>query len=353
MQGLSGHAHLEELEAFAARELSQAQRDLGELGLLIRQTNAEVEQLTQRSDQAMNIQREAEGNLDGFSRQDLRQIFASSADARLRLLMMQSQVELLQSRQQSIETCIDVLQRTIQAIGPASAQPENRGTVISPRSSSSLSSPDNEIFSDRSAIGKIIQIQEDERSRTARLVHDGPIQALTNVLLRAEICERLIGRDPDAARAELSQLKDLIASNLRDTRRFVFDLRPMTLDDLGLMPSLRKYLEAFREKSQLTVEFTAKGRERRLDPQIEVAIFRIIQESLQNVVQHARAGMAKVWLELDGERIDIVVEDDGSGFDADAAQSMARGQTITTFGLAGIIGRTEMLGGRLSIDSSP
>ena len=353
MRGNATFDHLGELETFAAKELGQARSDLGELHLLIRQTSGEVERFSQRSTQAKARQREAEANLEGFSRQDLRQIFTNSSDSQLRLLMMQAQLEQLQSRQRSLESYIDVLQRTVEAISSVGAPLGATGTVSILTTAPELTSTAADSLPGRVAIGKIIQIHEDERNRVARQIHDGPVQVMTNVLLRAEICERLMGRDPAAAGVELTHLKDLIASSLRDTRRFVFDVRPMTLDDLGLLPTLRKYIEAFREKSQATLDLTAIGQERRLEPHVEVAAFRIVQEALQNVSHHAKANKARVVLDLDGDGINITVEDDGIGFDVEAALAIARGQRITTTGLAGIIGRIEMLGGRLSVESSP
>ncbi|MBI2865010.1 MAG: sensor histidine kinase [Chloroflexi bacterium] len=353
MQADSPAKHLGDLEAFAVKELSQAQADLGELLLLIRQTTGEVERLTQRSSQAKAKQREAEANLEGYSRQDLRQIFTSSADSQLRLLMMQSQSEQLQSRRRSLESHIELLQRTIDTISSVGASAGAKGTSFLSLYSSETATTAGDSAPARLAASRVLQMQEDERSRIAREIHDGPVQALTNVLLRAEICERLMGRDPTTAREELKHLKDLVASNLRDTRRFVFDVRPMTLDDLGLLPTLRKYVDALREKCGFTVEIMASGQERRLDPHLEVALFRIAQEALQNVAQHAEAHKARIVLDLDGERANVCVEDDGQGFDVDAALAMARERGITTYGLAGMFGRAEMLGGKLLIESSP
>ncbi|HEX5689622.1 MAG TPA: ATP-binding protein, partial [Roseiflexaceae bacterium] len=130
----------------------------------------------------------------------------------------------------------------------------------------------------------------------------------------AEICQRLLDRDLDQTRAELSGLKTAINTTLQDTRRFIFDLRPMILDDLGLVPTLRRYVQQFSEKNSLEINLMVQGIDGRLPNHYEVAIFRFIQEALNNVAKHANATQARVLLETSGNSIHVSVEDDGSGF---------------------------------------
>lgn len=141
----------------------------------------------------------------------------------------------------------------------------------------------------------ILQAQEEERKRVAREIHDGPAQTLANVVLRADMADRCIAkREYEAARRELQDVKNLVRESLIDVRRIIFDLRPMSLDDLGLVPTLRKYLSTLEERHGLPVRLRVEGGERRLDPAVEVALFRLIQESLNNVVKHAAATRAEV-----------------------------------------------------------
>ncbi len=199
------------------------------------------------------------------------------------------------------------------------------------------------------AIIKIIQAQEDERLRISRQMHDGPAQALTNLVLQAEICERLFDRDPTQARTELSTLKKMVNAVFQQTKGFIFDLRPMILDDLGLLPTVRRYIQAFQEASGIQVDLQVAGRERRLLPHVEVALFRIIQEALTNANKGGHATSAKVSLDLEGDTITVMIEDDGIGFNV--GEALAKARERQSLGLAMIQERVEMLGGQVEWQS--
>jgi two-component system, NarL family, sensor histidine kinase DegS len=163
-------------------------------------------------------------------------------------------------------------------------------------------------------IANIIQAQEKERLRISLQMHDGPAQSMSNLVLRAEICQRLLDKDVEMTRSELGALKAAINTALQDTRRFIFDLRPMILDDLGLVPTLRRYVQQFGEKNKVEVNLMVQNMDGRLPNHYEVAIFRFIQEALNNVSKHANATEARVLLEAVGGSIHVSVQDDGNGF---------------------------------------
>src|SRR5690606_21532328 len=124
------------------------------------------------------------------------------------------------------------------------------------------------------AIVRIVEAQEVERQRLARQMHDGPAQSLTNFILQAEICQRLFDRNPDRAGEELNDLKTAARGTFQKVRDFIFDLRPMMLDDLGLVPTIRRYVEAYEEKTGIDTQLNILGDERRLPAHIEVMMFR-------------------------------------------------------------------------------
>lgn len=196
---------------------------------------------------------------------------------------------------------------------------------------------------------KVIQSQEEERKRLARDIHDGPAQLLANVVLRAEICERLMGLDTIKAKDELTELKENARRSLVDVRKIIFDLRPMTLDDLGLVPTVRKYLEQFEERTRIRGELTVIGKVEDIESTVVVAAFRIIQECLNNVEKHADATQVTIKLEFLKKDLNIVVTDNGVGFDVDVA---LKSQRADNFGLIGMFERVKLLEGRLQIDSS-
>jgi two-component system sensor histidine kinase DegS len=196
----------------------------------------------------------------------------------------------------------------------------------------------------------VIRAQEEERRRLAREIHDGPTQLLNSVVLRIDVCQRFFDSDPDRLRDELQQLKELVRLSLQDVRKIIFDLRPMTLDDLGLIPALRTFLKDYQAKTGIETDFAVFGHDRRYDSVFEVAVFRIVQEALTNVSKHA--GASRVWVKVEttgGKEIKVSIRDDGIGFDP---EKITPGVAGTQFGLVAMRERTELLGGAMQIQST-
>jgi len=126
----------------------------------------------------------------------------------------------------------------------------------------------------------VLAAQEDLRREIARAMHDGPAQSLTNIVLQAQIVERLLDRDPAAAKSEIGQLVAMVQHTLDATKTFIFDVRPMVLDDLGLVPTLRRVARDRGRRSHVPIEFESYGNDRRLPMDVESAIFRIIDETI-------------------------------------------------------------------------
>ncbi|MFC7062460.1 sensor histidine kinase [Halobacillus seohaensis] len=194
---------------------------------------------------------------------------------------------------------------------------------------------------------QIIEAQEEERRRLSRDIHDGPAQALANVMLRSDLVERTFNeRGVDEALEEIRNVRKLVRSALYDVRRIIYDLRPMALDDLGLVPTLKKYLPTVEDYNGIAIRFTSLGSERRMESKYEVAIFRLIQEAVQNAVKHAEAKSIEVKYELSENTTNIVIKDDGKGFDPSIKKEKS-------FGLMGMRERVDMVNGELHINSTP
>ncbi|BAU26545.1 two-component system sensor histidine kinase DegS [Aneurinibacillus soli] len=195
---------------------------------------------------------------------------------------------------------------------------------------------------------QIIQAQEEERKRVARDIHDGPAQSMANVALRSEIVEKMLNQNRiDEAKVELRLLKELTRASLVDVRKIIFDLRPMALDDLGLTPTLRKYLEEYEKRHHIETKLTLLSPERRLQSSIEVAVFRLIQESLNNTAKHANAKQVEVKLEFKPNKVLFMVADNGIGF-----EKQAKGER-PQFGIMGMQERVKLLQGTMKIESKP
>ncbi len=195
------------------------------------------------------------------------------------------------------------------------------------------------------SVEMLVNAQEAERQRLSRQMHDGPAQALSNFILQTEIAMRLMDVDPTQARDELSNLKMSAMGTFQKVRNFIFELRPMMLDDLGLIPTIRRYADTFKEQTGLEVNVTISGNERRLESYLEVMVFRAIQELLGNAARHSQATLLKINVDLTDDLIRVSVDDNGKGFDVDSVQ----GQNL---GLKLIRERTEMLGGTFEVDSA-
>ncbi|MDO6449554.1 sensor histidine kinase [Oceanobacillus profundus] len=194
---------------------------------------------------------------------------------------------------------------------------------------------------------KIIEAQEDERRKISREIHDGPAQMLANILLRSEIVERTIRNGSmDDAIEEIKSVRKMVRSSLYEVRRIIYDLRPMALDDLGLVPTMKKYVDSISDYSKVPIEFSVFGEEKRLNSKYEVAFFRLMQESIQNAIKHSEASQIQVKLEIRRNSLTMVIKDNGKGFDVSLKKDKS-------FGLIGMRERVEMLEGELHIQSSP
>ncbi|WP_400162303.1 sensor histidine kinase [Brevibacillus sp. TJ4] len=196
---------------------------------------------------------------------------------------------------------------------------------------------------------KVIQAQEEERKRVAREIHDGPAQSMANVVLRSEIVEKMLKNERILeAQMELHELKEMVRMSLADVRRIIFDLRPMALDDLGLVPTLQKYIRTCEERIKASIDLVVFGVEPPLRSSVKAAMFRLVQECLNNVEKHAQANTVQVKLEFLQDSFRLVVKDDGVGFDME--KKLVKGKS---FGLLGMQERTQLLEGEMEVNSVP
>ncbi len=195
----------------------------------------------------------------------------------------------------------------------------------------------------RDALRRVVAAQELERRRLARELHDETGQALTSILLGLKPLEDAL-RD-GASTAAVAELRELVVATLQDVRRLAVELRPQALDDFGLVPALERLAHTFAEQTGIAVDFEAAVGGERLSSEIETALYRIVQESLTNVVKHARAGSVSISLTRKNGAVTAVIEDDGKGFEPEQTRDDA-------FGLTGMRERVALLDGSLAVESS-
>lgn len=309
-------------------ELAEAQRAQREISLMIEQSQNEVGKLAQRNASITAHLQQIQSKIEQLPAVEVKMAYDAALDAQQRLFVMRGQLEKLQSDKDHLEKYRGALERLGHANGS-----EVPGQSAKPKGSVA-------------EIEMVVNAQEAERQRLSRQMHDGPAQAMSNFILQTEIAMRLLDADPKKAKDELVSLKGSALATFEKLRNFIFELRPMMLDDLGLAPTLRKYVEAFKEQTTLDSSLTVTGTERRLEPYLEVMIFRGVQELLGNAARHSQAAGVKIQLDMGNDAIRVSVDDNGRGFDVDSAQGNS------TLGLRLIRERVEMLGGSFSVDSA-
>ncbi|MDE2571117.1 MAG: GAF domain-containing sensor histidine kinase [bacterium] len=201
----------------------------------------------------------------------------------------------------------------------------------------------------RSMVRSQMEAQEEERHRVAGDIHDGLTQQLVGIWYRVHACERLIETQPEAAREELAVIKARIDESLVEARNALYNLRPSTLDDLGLLPALHSLCARFQEESGVNARLLAE-RMPDLPEHYEIALYRIVQEALNNARKHAQAQNLSVVVRTRGERLTVEVRDDGRGF---SPRSQRRYRNAAHFGVAGMKERAKLLGGTLAVRSAP
>ncbi len=309
-------------------EFDETESSLREVTLMIEQSQDEVGKLTQRNAAITAHLQQVKSDISQMSAEEVRLAYDSALEAQQRLLVMRGQLDKLQNDKTHLERYKNILH---QADGSGGSDMNQIGGAKQ---------------AEVNNIEMVVNAQEAERQRLSRQMHDGPAQALSNFILQAEIAMRLLSVDIEQAKDELNSLKASAMRTFQKVRNFIFELRPMMLDDLGLIPTIRRYAETFKEQSGIEINLLVSGTERRLEPYLEVMVFRALQELLGNASRHSHATMVKVYVDVGGSLLKVSVDDNGKGFDV---EMVSQGSSL---GLKLIRDRVEMLGGSFDIDSS-
>lgn len=198
---------------------------------------------------------------------------------------------------------------------------------------------------------KILEAQENERKRVARDIHDGPAQHMSNIVMKVDICKMIITKDLQKGLEELDDLKDSVKVALKEVRGIIFDLRPMSLDDLGLNQTIQETVKPITQESGIDIDLRLKNVKSEIEPIIQVAVYRIIQEVFNNIKKHSKASHAEVRLDFGTKYLILIISDNGVGFDVE--ETLKRVKTKgASYGLIGIFDRVNQLQGEIDIKSS-
>jgi two-component system, NarL family, sensor histidine kinase DegS len=281
------------------RELEGLARELAEIEMLVGQSRTEAGRHEQKRAQAAD---RLAGLGASTSPADLAEANAQLVALTRRAAVMEAQLDVLAGKQKTLERYRDGMVRVREAVGPSMGDTAGTGAW----GAGATDGADPVAAGAPPSVGRVIlAAQEDLRRDIARAMHDGPAQSLTNIVLQAQIVERLLERDPAAAAAEVRELIAMVQRTLEATKAFIFDVRPMVLDDLGLVPTLRRVARDRSRRAGLPVEFESLGTDRRLPMELESAIFRVADESVAGLVG---GQPEKVLLTLDwGEELEVAV----------------------------------------------
>ncbi|BAM48033.1 sensor histidine kinase [Amphibacillus xylanus] len=317
----------------------------------IEQTRKAIEYLIVEGDELERKERlyrnrlaQVSKNFNIYSEEQIKEVYETAHEIQTKLKMVREREITLRQKRDFIERRLKSLEQMIE-----------KGTALVSKVSviSNYLNNDFKQISDlidnanqKQSFGlKIIEAQEEERKRISREIHDGPAQMLANILLRADLVERTFReRSGEEALVEMKNMRLMVRDSLQEVRRIIYDLRPMALDDLGLIPTIRKYLANVEDYHQINISLSEQGIQGRFDSKYEVALFRLIQESIQNAVKHGAPKNIHVNFRIEKNQIFLLIRDDGIGFDLESKKE-------NSFGLIGMRERVEMLDGEFSIKS--
>jgi two-component system sensor histidine kinase UhpB len=201
----------------------------------------------------------------------------------------------------------------------------------------------------RGYISAITTGQEEERQRLARELHDDTIQSLIALKQRVQLAD--INQSGRTAADQLQEIQDMADQTINDLRRITRDLRPLYLEDLGLMPALEMLARETSHHIKIPIHFKSQGNERRFKPEVELTLYRMAQEALSNVARHSGASQASIRVEFDPQTVTLIITDDGQGFLV--PENPAEFAPSGHYGLLGMQERADLIGANLEIHSAP
>ncbi len=328
------------------KSFEDMQNELANIKVDISRVITEGDYLEEMTRQARKRLATVSKNFMNYSEEQVREAYEMANDLHVRLSINRMEEKQLRSRRDDLERRIADLLCTIERADQLVSQVTTVITYLT----SDLKNVGEALETARhkQEFGiRIIQAQEEERKRLSRDIHDGPAQMLANVLLRSGLIEKTYAeKGPLLAFSELSDLKEMVRNALYEVRRIIYNLRPMALDDLGLIPTLKKYLSTIGEyEKNVEIHFRTAGPEQRFQSDFEVSVFRLVQESVSNALKHGNA--KDIWVKIEWLRdiMNINIKDNGQGFDQKEVKDKS-------FGLIGMRERIDLLKGNMTISST-
>jgi len=344
----SGKKEIFEISEKARDDCREIEDELIKLKKKILKIIEESDRLEKLEKESRKRLLEVSKNFTKFTEEDIKQAYETAKDLQVSLsLKRQEEKDLIKQR-----TILEMrLKKSKEVVERSEALASKVGVALGYLSGNLQGVFEQlEDIQQRQSMGiKIIKAQEQERQRVSKEIHDGPAQTMANIVLKAELCDRLIDLDIEKAKNELNTLKGVVRESLKDIRKIIYDLMPMSLVDLGLIPTIQRLILNFEEETKISVDFVVNNKGEIKESIIQLTIFRIVQEALNNIKKHSKAQNVIIRINIGTEKIYLKIIDDGIGFNV--GEKVDSFNTKSGFGLYSIRERVDLLKGKIEIDS--
>lgn len=331
----------------ARDEVDRIKRELKSLSLRIQTVIQEADHLESMDKAARQRLVTVSRDFKNYAENDIKEAYEKASEIRLKHSMKQMEEKNLRENRAQLENQL----RKAQSVLESAERLINQVGVAMQYLSGGISEIHNGDMDEGIYWGiKLLEAQEEERRRISRDIHDGPAQSMANIVLKAEICKTLMTRNVEMGLNEMEGLKDTVRNTLKDIRKIIYDLRPMSLDDLGLIPTLRRFLTEFSDETGVETEMQITNKADDVEKIIQLALFRLVQEVTNNIQKHAQAKKVVVTLNFGTKYLQMDIRDNGKGFNVDATLERCRADG-NHYGLLGQIDRVKQFHGEITIIS--
>ena len=341
MQNTPEDNSIEAFERELEAEYEKARQTRKEIELMIEQSQKDLMKLTRQSSERNSQLQQIHAQFETMPRSDIKTAYSNAMDTQQRLLVTRGELDKLQNNVEALTRYLNLIEKIraqfSKGMKPGGTRPGG-GAQVRGAGSATLE--------------MVINAQENERSALSKRMHDGPAQALSNFIVQTEIASRFLDIDVARAKDEMNNLKIAAMGTFKEVRTFIFELRPMMLDDLGPIQTIKRYVDGFKDQTGCETTLNIKGSQEKsvFLPYQATMLFRAVQELIGNAYRHNQENVSRVQIAvniiLDDHLVKVMVSDNGKGFDEETANK-GRG-----LGLKLIRERVELIGGSLDIDSA-
>lgn len=331
----------------AQNQVESIRLELAEVQALINDVISQVDKLEAKDKLMRQKLVLVSRSFTSFSEKDVQEVYEKASEIRIAFRMKEQEEKNLRARRSSLEVHLkkaeEILRTAEKLIGQVSVAMNFLSGELG-----NIQGTGNE--GDAECGIQMLVAIENEKRKLSREIHDGPAQSIANIVMKADICKAVMKRDVELGFRELDDLKESVRSTLQEIRHIIYELRPGLLEDKGLIDALEELIADFKRYSGCEVYFRSKPVPKDIDSMMEVAVFRLIQETLNNIKKHARAKNVDMIMVFDGRFIDVRIKDDGVGFETKAVFEKIN-ETGASYGLRGMKERVNQLYGDFSCQS--